>query len=115
MELFVGPLAPPARTNEADGELDQDVLKRLGYVDGDAQETERLTREARYLLPNALEVESFEKEFAEDDPDSPLRLVRYWPDGRSEGFVLKLRDPSGGGIQLENDPISGKIHVEFVP
>jgi prepilin-type N-terminal cleavage/methylation domain-containing protein len=33
MELYVGGYAA-AQTNMADGEIDQDVLKRLGYVDG---------------------------------------------------------------------------------
>jgi prepilin-type N-terminal cleavage/methylation domain-containing protein len=114
MEVFLG--APPSQTtpDDADGELDQDVLKRLGYTDDDESDTAGLEKELHRFLPEGLMVRHFEKDWAdEDEQHGEFHLVRYYPNGQCEWFELELEDNRGMGIKLENDPITGKIHSEF--
>ncbi len=115
MELFLGAPAQAA-TDAADGELDQDVLKRLGYVDGDesGSSTAGIEKELHRFLPDGLTVRAFDKDEREDDESfSDLHLIRYYPNGQSEWFLLELEDSRGLGVKLENDPISGKVRAEF--
>ncbi|MCK5843846.1 MAG: hypothetical protein KAG97_04005, partial [Victivallales bacterium] len=117
MELYLGTEAPvQTSTNAADGELDQDILERLGYVEGDASSGDAggIEKEVHKLLPEGLEVADFEQdEFVDDETYEDLYLIRYYPNGRSDWFILELEDQRGLGVKLENDPISGKIHSEF--
>jgi hypothetical protein len=115
MELFLGAAANTA-TNSADGELDQDVLKRLGYIDGDAdQDNAGIDKEIRRFLSDDLYVRNFEKEWTdEDDFYEDLYLIRFYPSGQCEWFELELEDNRGHGIRLENDPISGRVWSEFL-
>lgn len=113
MELFLGGEAGSS-TNTADGELDQEVLKRLGYIDGEAFNA-GIEKEVHRLLPEDLTVRSFDKEWSEeDDLYDNLYLVRFYPNGQCEWFELELEDNRGHGIKLENDPISGKVWSEFL-
>ncbi len=115
MEIYLGG-ATQTSTNAADGELDQDVLKRLGYVEGDSSgEDTGVEKEIHRFLPENIQVADFEKDWAEDEEQyENLDLVRYYPDGQSDWFILELEDPRGMGVKLENDPISGKIRSEFM-
>lgn len=117
MELYLGAEAPASTsTNAADGELDQDVLKRLGYVEGDesSDDTGGIEKEVHKFLPEGLEVADFEQdEFDDDEVFEDRYLIRYYPNGRSDWFTLELEDQRGTGVKLENDPISGKIRSEF--
>ncbi len=117
MELYLGPETPASTsTNAADGELDQDVLKRLGYVEGDesGNDTGGIEKEVHKFLPEGLEVVDFEQdEFDDDKHFEDLYLIRYYPNGRSDWFTLEMEDQRGKGVKLENDPISGKIRSEF--
>ena len=115
MEIYLGS-APAATTNAADGELDQDVLKRLGYVDDDegSSNDAGIEKEIHRYLPEGLEVADFEKNWIEDEEEhEDLYLIHYYPDGQSDWFILELQDQRGLGVKLENDPISGKIIPEF--
>jgi prepilin-type N-terminal cleavage/methylation domain-containing protein len=114
MEIYLGS-APTATTNAADGELDQDVLKRLGYVDGETSSSDAgIEKEIHRFLPEGLEVADFEKNWIEDEEEhEDLYFIHYHPDGQSDWFILELQDRQGQGIKLENDPISGKIISEF--
>ncbi len=115
MELFLGSASQTA-TNAADGELDQDVLKRLGWVEGEAQapETAGIDKEVHRFLPDGLSVRDFKKEWnEEDEPYETLHLVRFYPNGQCEWFLLELEDSRGSGVKIENDPVSGKIVSEF--
>lgn len=116
MELFLG-AAATSTTNSADGELDQEVLKRLGYVEGDPENAASagIDREVRRFLSDDIFVRNFEKEWTDEDfLYEDLYLVRFYPNGQCEGFLLELEDNRGHGIRLENDPISGKIRSEFL-
>lgn len=114
MEIYLGS-APAATTNAADGELDQDVLKQLGYVDGETSSNDAgVEKEIHRFLPEGLEVADFEKEWVEDEEEhEDLYFIRYYPDGQSDWFVLELQDRRGLGIKLESDPVSGKVISEF--
>lgn len=113
MEVFLG---GPTQTssNTADGELDQDVLKRLGYVEGETSSGELgIEKEIHRFLPDDISVADFEKEWEEDGTPDDIHLIRYYSDGQSDWFTLKLEGRSGLGVTLENDPISGKLFSEF--
>lgn len=116
MELFMGGVLM-APTNSADGELDQDVLKRLGYVDDDEEEeseTGGIEKEMYRFLPDGLTVRDFEKNWTDEDHEyEALYRIRFYPNGQCEWFALKLEDNRGMGVKLEIDPISGKIRSEF--
>jgi len=116
LEAFLGSTAPAAADPEADGELDQEVLKRLGYVkdDGGAPESAGISREIRRRLPEGLSIRVFEKEWTEaDEAFGPFHVVRFYPNGQCEWFLLELEDGRGLAVRLENDPVSGKIRSEF--
>jgi len=114
MEIYLGGSSQTS-TNEADGELDQDVLKRLGYVEGEASDGNiGIEKEIHRFLPEGIEVADFEKDWIEDEEEyEELYLIHYYPDGQSDWFILELKDRRGLGVKLENDPISGKIRSEF--
>ncbi len=114
MEIFLGG-ATQASTNAADGELDQDILKRLGYVEGKASSDDiGIEKEIHRYLPEHIEVSNFEKDWFEDEEQyENFYLIHYYPDGQSDWFILELADQRGLGVKLENDPISGKIRSEF--
>ncbi len=114
MEIYLGGPSQTS-TNEADGELDQDVLKRLGYVEGEASDGHiGVEKEIHRFLPEGIEVADFEKDWIEDEKEyEDLYLIHYYPDGQSDWFILKIEDQRGLGAKLENDPVSGKIHSEF--
>ncbi len=115
MEIFLGGV-PAAATNEADGELDQGVLKRLGYVDGDEESSSPagIEKEVHRFLPDGLTVRDFNKDWTDEDDEHPdFYLINFYPNGQCDWFELELEDNRGKGVQLENDPISGKITFEF--
>lgn len=114
MEIYLGgPTQSP--TNTADGELDQDVLKRLGYTEGDASSEEiGIEKEIHRFLPEGIEMEDFEKDtIEEDNVYENLSLFRFYPNGQSDWFILELKDRRGLGVKLENDPVSGTISSEY--
>ena len=116
MEIFLGG-AYAAPTNAADGEMDQDVLKRLGYVDGDegGSSTAGIDKEVFRFLPDSLTVRDFNKDRTdEDDQYDDLYLINFYPNGQCDWFVLEFEDKKGMVVKLENDPISGKIISEFI-
>ncbi len=115
MEVFMGGRIQNA-TSTADGELDQEVLKRLGYVEGGAanEEDAGIEKEIHRFLPDHLAVSDFEKNWTEeDDPYEDLYLIHFYPNGQCDWFRMELEDNRGMKVQLENDPISGKMYIEF--
>ena len=117
MQAFVGMPFQSSTNNAADGELDQDVLTRLGYVDGGPGETADLNidKEVQRNLSDRLEVVEFDKEWTVEDRavEDQYYMVRFFPNGQCEWFVLELRDSRDAGIILEIDPVSGKVRSEF--
>ncbi|MDZ8118423.1 pilus assembly FimT family protein [Pontiella agarivorans] len=115
MEIFLG--GELVQTNSADGEIDQDILKRLGYKDGEgtSDETAGIEKEVHKILPKGLTVREFDKEWTEEDDEYPdLCLIRFFPNGQCEKFEIEIEDKRGVAIRMENDPISGKITSEFL-
>ncbi|MEE9369810.1 MAG: hypothetical protein V3V05_13260 [Pontiella sp.] len=117
MEIFLGG-AYATPTNSVDGELDQDVLKRLGYVDdeeGDGSSTAGIDKEVFRFLPDSLTIRNFDKDRTdEDDKYDNLYLIHFYPNGQCDWFVMEFEDKKGMVVKLENDPISGKIISEFI-
>jgi prepilin-type N-terminal cleavage/methylation domain-containing protein len=112
-EIYLGSKAQ-ASTNAPDGELDQDVLKRLGYIEGEAAVDLGIDKEIHRFLPEGVEIADFEKEWSEDMPEyEDLHYFNCYADGQVDRFTLELRDRSGLGVEMENDPISGRIFSEF--
>lgn len=114
MEIFLGSTSSTS-TNIANGEVDQDALKRLGYVKGDsAHSSIGIEKEVQRFLPNELSIRNFKKEWTEEDENyHDLYTVRFFPNGQCEPFEFDLENNKGLGIHLEIDPISGKIRSEF--
>lgn len=114
MELFLGSEKAP-ESDSADGEIDQDVLNRLGYTGGkDTGKDVGIEKEIHRYLPEGLTVREFEKEWTEEDDFYPdFYFVRYYPNGQSDWFSLELEDKRKMGVKMENDPVSGKIRSEF--
>lgn len=120
MHIYLGALVSSTSTtstNSADGELDQDVLDRLGYTDGAddlAGDAGSVDKEVQRQLPEHLTITEFNKEETDDEDESEdLYMVRFFSNGRSEWFELELEDNRGVGVKLECDPISGKVSSEF--
>lgn len=117
MEIFLGGPTQTS-TNAADGELDQDVLKRLGYLDkDDAEDPSALgvQKEVHRFLPDDLSVKHFDKDWADKDRSfENFYLVRFFPNGQCEWFEMELQDKRGTAVKLEIDPISGKVRSEFI-
>ena len=112
MEVILGGENGNSTTNESDGVIDQEVLKRLGYVEGDDKS---IDREIHRVLPEGLEVSEFDKAWTEeDDLNKELYLVRFYPNGQCDWFQLELEDKRGLRVLIENDPVSGKTRSEFV-
>ena len=114
MEVYLGEYQE--QTDTSDGELDQDVLKRLGYTDDEgSSETGGIEKEVHKFLPDGLTVKLFEKERTqEDDQYASLYMIRFFPNGQCDWFEMELEDNRGISIRLENDPISGKVKSEFM-
>ncbi|MDF7800745.1 prepilin-type N-terminal cleavage/methylation domain-containing protein [Pontiellaceae bacterium B1224] len=114
MEVFLGEYEQQSDT--ADGELDQSVLKRLGYVDeGGSSDTGGIEKEIHKFLPDGLSVKLFDKDRTEEDVlHENLYMIRFYPNGQCDWFEMELEDNRGVSIHLENDPISGKIKSEFM-
>jgi prepilin-type N-terminal cleavage/methylation domain-containing protein len=115
MEIYLGAVPSAVNTNTADGELDQDVLKRLGYVEDEDSSSKAagIDKEVHRFLKD-LHVRDFEKNWNDkDDGHQDFYMIDYYSDGQSEWFILELEDSRGSGIKLENDPVSGKIITEF--
>ena len=113
MELFVG-TQTHSTTNNADGQIDQSVLKRLHYIDS-GEEDFSIDKEFRRYLPEGLVVNDFEKEWNDEDHlYDNFCLVRFYPNGQCEWFKLELMDSRDNAIRMEIDPISGKIWSEYV-
>jgi prepilin-type N-terminal cleavage/methylation domain-containing protein len=112
-EIYLGSTAQ-ASTNAADGELDQDVLKRLGYLEGEAATDLGIEKEIFRYLPDGVEVENFEKDWYDEDPVyEDIYYFNCYPDGQMDWFFLELKDRSGLGVKMENDPITGNVFSEF--
>jgi prepilin-type N-terminal cleavage/methylation domain-containing protein len=115
MEIFMGGSVQNV-TSTADGELDQEVLKRLGYIEDGASKEEDagIEKEIHRFLPDHLSVRDFEKNWTEeDDPYEDLYLIHFYPNGQCDWFRMELEDNRGMRVQLENDPVSGKMYIEF--
>lgn len=114
MEVYLGEYLE--QTDTTDGELDQDVLKRLGYTDESGNsDTGGIEKEIHKFLPDGLTVKVFEKDRTEEDNQyQNLYMIRFFPNGQCDWFEMELEDNRGVSIHLENDPVSGKIKSEFV-
>ena len=88
----------------------------MGYVEDDASREENagIEKEIHRFLPDHLTVSDFEKNWTdEDDPYEDLYLIQFYPNGQCDWFRMELEDNRGMRVQLENDPISGKMYIEF--
>ena len=116
LELIVGPEAEKPQ-NEANGELDQEAFKNLGYIEDTGTDLSSVVKtEVRRKLPEGLTIQSFEN-YSIDDEESNylfgnLVIVHFFPNGRSESFDMELTDGKGTGLKIENDPISSKISID---
>ncbi len=116
MDVYLG---GPVQTDFSgtDGEINQDVLKRLGYLSGDRADRvgPGIEKEIRRNIPDGLAVREFDKDArVEDEPFGAYGLVRFYPNGQCERFELVLEDQRHLAIRIESDPVSGKVRSGFI-
>jgi len=116
MSIIMGPEAQSVSTNTADGEIDQDVLKRLGYVKEDSNDSAEssIQKEMERKLPDGIKMINFKKKESENEALGRSTTIRYFSDGESESFSLQLQDERGLGAELESDPITAKVHSKLL-
>ncbi|RZO88253.1 MAG: prepilin-type N-terminal cleavage/methylation domain-containing protein [Kiritimatiellaceae bacterium] len=111
--IYLG-AAKQTATETSDGELDQEVLKRLGYIDGESSvEDPGIEKEISRPFPDGIIVDRFKTETARLGADEIIYLIHFYPNGQCEGFELTLADRADRKMQLESDPVSGKIFSYF--
>jgi len=114
--IIMGPQTSSVSTNTAGGELDQTVLKRLGYIKEDPDDSPEtsIQKELSRTLPDGLQIVNFEKKESENETLGRSTTIRYFPNGESESFSLKLQDERGIAAELESDPVTGKVHSKLL-
>lgn len=114
LEIYLGQSIED-KSNQTDGVLDQGSLKRLGYID-DESTTEtnsgNITKEVHKFLPKGITIDHFQKRDS-SDLSTDVHLIHFYKNGQCDSVKLKLADNRNMGVELEIDPISGKITSEF--
>jgi len=67
----------------------------------------------RQTLPAGIVITEFEKE-TDEEPEENAYYVNYYPNGMSDEFRLVFEDPHKVAIEIRSDPVTGKLHFEFV-
>ena len=102
-------------SDESDGELDQDILKRLGYIDKINEEYDRkIEKEISRSLPDGLKVDYIEVEGMILAQDNIFYMFEFYSNGQCDDFKILLNDQKDRSIQIASDPISGKVRSKFM-
>lgn len=102
-------------SDESDGELDQDILKRLGYIDKINEEYDRkIEKEISRSLPDGLKVDYIEVEGIILAQDNIFYMFEFYSNGQCDDFKILLNDQKDRSIQIASDPISGKVRSKFM-
>ena len=102
-------------SDESDHELNQDVLKRLGYIDGTSEEHNiAIEKEIFRSLPDGLNVRYIEFEGTILDLANDLYTFEFYSNGQSDAFKLILSDRKDRSIQIYSDPVSGKVRSQLM-
>ena len=102
-------------SDESDGELDQDILKRLGYIgEGTDEQDRKIEKEISRSLPDGLHVEYIEVEGTILDQDNVFYMFEFYSNGQCDDFQIILNDQKDRSIQIYSDPVSGKVRSQFM-
>jgi|TARA_E500000178_G_scaffold318162_1_gene339296 prepilin-type N-terminal cleavage/methylation domain-containing protein len=102
-------------SDESDGELDQDILTRLGYIDVEPSEIDiAIEKEVSRSLPEGLNVESVEIEEEVLGHENIFYTFQFYSNGQCDGFEIILNDRKDRSIQIYSDPVSGKVRSQFL-
>ena len=111
--IYAGELKSEA--NQADGRLDQTVLKRLGYAEEEPVNKERINIRMQRALEPDIEVDSFTLETSSLPWDrDTICFIEFYPSGQCEAFALQLIDANARKLQLSSDPITGKVRSRYL-
>lgn len=114
-EVYLGAKPENTSTNATDGQIDQDVLKRLGYVEGEKDDptASKIDKEQHRFLPEQITIVDVEMDDAIEQEHDDLYIINYYANGQSDWFKIEIEDASGIKALVESDPISGKITTEY--
>ena len=102
-------------SDDSDGELDQDILKRLGYIGETTDEQDmKIEKEISRSLPDGLNVEYIEFEGTILDQANIIYMFDFYSNGQCDDFKIILNDQKDRSIQIYSDPVSGKVRSQFV-
>ena len=102
-------------SNESDGELDQDILKRLGYIDEATEEHDiKIEKEISRSLPNGLNIDYVEVEGTVLDQVNILYVFEFYSNGQCDDFKIIINDQKDRSIQIYSDPVSGKVRSQYM-
>ena len=102
-------------SDESDGELDQDILKRLGYIGERTDEQDRkIEKEISRSLPDGLNVEYIEVKGTILNQANIFYMFEFYSNGQCDDFKIILIDQKDRSIQIYSDPVSGKVRSEFM-
>ena len=102
-------------SNKSDDELDQDILKRLGYIDKINEEYDRkIEKEISRSLPDGLNVDYIEIEGIIFDQVNIFYMFEFYSNGQCDDFKIILNDQKDRSIQIYSDPVSGKVRSQFM-
>jgi prepilin-type N-terminal cleavage/methylation domain-containing protein len=101
--------------DESDGELDQDVLKRLGYIDGESSENDiAIEKEISRSIPERLTIDYVEINNQLLDSENVFSTFKFYSNGQCDDFKLILNDRKNRSLQIYSDPVSGKVRSQFL-
>ncbi len=102
-------------SNEIDGELDQDILKRLGYIDETTEEHDiKIEKEISRSLPNGLNIDYVEVEGTVLDQVNILYVFEFYSNGQCDDFKIIINDQKDRSIQIYSDSVSGKVRSQYM-
>ena len=102
-------------SNESDGELDQDILKRLGYIDEITKEHDiKIEKEISRSLPDGLNIDYVEVEGTVLDQVNILYMFEFNSNGQCDDFKIMISDQKNRAIQIYSDPVSGKVRSQYM-
>ena len=102
-------------SDESDGDLDQDILKRLGYIGETTDEQDmKIEKEISRSLPDGLNVEYIEFEETILDQANIFYVFEFYSNGQCDDFKIILSDQKNRSIEIYSDPVSGKVRSQFV-
>ena len=111
--IYAGELK--TESDQADGQLDQAVLTRLGYTEENPPNKERINIRMQRALEPDIEIDAFTLEASSQPWDrDTVCVIEFYPSGQCEAFTLELIDAKARKLHVSSDPITGKVRSRYL-